>query len=288
MVDLLYIVLLVITIISIILTSTICIYSFKKSLQNQSTNSSYFPLIVNLLIITTIQSYSIICNWIPNGEGVLLFPDFLCQLQSILVLWTSVTQDLWVTSIVIMSYMDYQRAKNDGELVRLSKTTVIVLVIVFNVLSIVFAVTLAALGQTGKHRLYCWLPEKKQLLALLIFIFKLLNTIINTVLASIIICSLCKYKMTFGLKVLAYPALQIVASIYFVVYMIMYVKTTKGEVFRIISIVFTSAEGIIYPLIYILTSKIFFCCKKEEENKLSIRLFNGRNSDVISMADFKE
>lgn len=288
MVDLLYIVLLVITIISIALTSTICIYSFKKSLRNQSTNSSYFPLIVNLLIITTIQSYSIICNWIPHGEGTLLFPDFFCQLQSILVLWTSITQDLWVTSIVIMSYIDYKRAKNDGELVRLSKTTVTLLVILFNVISIAFAVTLAALGQTGKHRLYCWLPEEKKELALLIFIFKLLNTIINTVLASIIIFSLCKYKMTFGLKVLAYPALQIVASIYFIVYMIMYVKTTKGEVFRIISIVFTSAEGIIYPLIYILTSKIFICCTKEEENKLGIRLLDGRNSDVISMAEFKD
>ena len=288
MVDLLYIVLLVITIISIALTSTICIYSFKKSLRNQSTNSSYFPLIVNLLIITTIQSYSIICNWIPHGEGTLLFPDFFCQLQSILVLWTSITQDVWVTSIVIMSYIDYKRAKNDGELVRLSKTTVTLLVILFNVISIAFAVTLAALGQTGKHRLYCWLPEEKKELAFLIFIFKLLNTIINTVLASIIIFSLCKYKMTFGLKVLAYPALQIVASIYFIVYMIMYVKTTKGEVFRIISIVFTSAEGIIYPLIYILTSKIFICCTKEEENKLGIRLLDGRNSDVISMAEFKD
>lgn len=64
----------------------------------------------------------------------------------------------------------------------------------------------------------------------------------------------------------------------------------EKNIVRTMAVLFTSAEGIIYPLIYIITSKIFFCKKIDEVTKLSTHLFedNEKDSDGISMIYYKK
>ena len=114
--DPLFITILIFALISILLTSIICIYSFCS----QNKKSSSFPLVVNLCIMVTLHTVSYIINWIDRDSEKLLFDDSVCSVQSIFLLWSSMTQEMWITAIVVFSFINFNKAKSNQPLLHLS------------------------------------------------------------------------------------------------------------------------------------------------------------------------
>ena len=97
--DLIYYGLIAVFVVSLIITVLVLIFSYRSSIKG----SFIFYFITNLLIVTTIHSSSYIIKFIKNPKKT-NENDFLCSLQSVVLIMACHSQEIIVVIITIICF----------------------------------------------------------------------------------------------------------------------------------------------------------------------------------------
>ena len=281
--DPLFITILIFALISILLTSIICIYSFCS----QNKKSSSFPLVVNLCIMVTLHTVSYIINWIDRDSEKLLFDDSVCSVQSILLLCSSMTQEMWITAIVVFSFINFNKAKTNQPLLHLSPLSTCVTIGICNSIPIITVIIYKVIGVMGKSKFYCWVESEEETYAIIVYSYKWVHMIIDATLASIICHSIVHIRFSnqdeqnsmiyYGMKMMIYPLLQFINAVLFTIARVGQWTDRNWPVISVISLLFGALQGIIFPLIFGISSGIFLCSKDKPSTNSKYLLLNTNN-----------
>ena len=168
-----YLILCLLFIISLILTTLIFIYSKRNTIKD----SFIFKVIMNLLIITTLHSFAyIIYYYTETNLSVTNSP--LCWIQSILLISSCQTQEVWLMIITFVCYQGiinrtFYNMQNDLSLF-------IVFVIMIN---FVYPLSLILIyycsDALGPFETYCWVKSGLKTHMVILYVLKFLYIILN-------------------------------------------------------------------------------------------------------------
>ena len=259
-----YIILCFIFLISFILTCSVLFFAKRSSIHN----SFIFKLITNLIIVATIHSFSYTLNYVEKGENK--FWDFLCTLQSIMLISFCQIQEVWVILITIISFKGI--IKNQLYIQKEKKRYYLILIFVYIVIPAAILIPYGVNGALGKHDTYCWVNkenENETIFSGILFVLKNLYIMINVVIIIIMFVGVYLDKnnsndydkrMKFCLKTGVFVIIQLIINIPMTI--IRLSKTIDINIGSFIS----SSSGIFYP-IYIAWYTEIICSKKKESSE---------------------
>ena len=285
--DSLFIAIFILALISILLTSIICIYSFCS----HNKKSSSFPFVVNLCIMATLHTSSYIINWIDKDSKTLLFSKYVCSVQSVILLWSSMTQEMWITAIVIFSFINFNKAKSNQPLLHLSTLSTCLTIAICNSIPLITVIIYNVIGVMGESTFYCWVALEHEIYAIIVYSYKWVHMFIDATLAFIICHSIFHIRFSnqddknsmiyYGIKLMIYPLLQIINAVLFSISRVGQWTDKKWPAISVISLLFGAAQGIIFPLIFGISSRIFVCSKdRAVESKYLLLSNNNRLSGI--------
>ena len=175
-------------VVSFLITVTIIIFSYRSSIKD----SFIYYFITNLLIVTMIHSSSYIFTFVDQAT---IKNDFLCSLQSVVLIMSSQSQKLLVVIITIICFQAilYQKNYNlNDNLLFFSFCFIMGNIILPGGIVIIFGL-FDALGPYGY---YCWIEsnenDNNSSFILVIFIIKMIAITINTILSVIMLVIVCR------------------------------------------------------------------------------------------------
>lgn len=232
-------------VVSFLITVTIIIFSYRSSIKD----SFIYYFITNLLIVTMIHSSSYIFTFVDQTTTK---NDFLCSLQSVVLIMSSQSQELLVVIITIICFQAilYQKIYNlNDNLLFFSFCFIMGNIILPGGIVIIFGL-FDALGPYGY---YCWIEsnenDNNSSFILVIFIIKMIAITINTILSVIMLVIVCRKdnhiesnRQAYNLciKTIIFPIIQMA----FIISWFIFSQIGKKEITCYIS----SSTGIIYPL----------------------------------------
>ena len=232
-------------VVSFLITVTIIIFSYRSSIKD----SFIYYFITNLLIVTMIHSSSYIFTFVDQTTTK---NDFLCSLQSVVLIMSSQSQELLVVIITIICFQAilYQKIYNlNDNLLFCSCCFIMGNIILPGGIVIIFGL-FDALGPYGY---YCWIEsnenDNNSSFILVIFIIKMIAITINTILSVIMLVIVCRKdnhiesnRQAYNLciKTIIFPIIQMA----FIISWFIFSQLGKNEIACYIS----SSTGIIYPL----------------------------------------
>ena len=211
--DLIYYGLIAVFVVSLIITVLVLIFSYRSSIKG----SFIFYFITNLLIVTTIHSSSYIIKFIKNPKKT-NENDFLCSLQSVVLIMACHSQEIIVVIITIICFQAivHQKIYNFND-------NLLFFIICFFIGNIAIPGGIVMLfgfyNALGPYAFYCWINEKNEnkIFIFLIFIIKIIAISINTTLSVIMLVIVCRKdnhvqsnKQYFNLciKTIIFPIIQ--------------------------------------------------------------------------------
>lgn len=212
----LYIVLAVISVISILLT--LCLFLFSVAFH-QSKSFILF-LVINMLISNLFHVISFIINWVSDGS-LLYSSFFLCYTQSIIMIASSISQEYWVAVIaVILNFtIKHSGAKIEKNRLILS----ILFIFLFDVLPLILSFILySKKNLLGINKLYCWFVLSGNKFRWIGYGLRWLAILISLIFSLKILCYVLSIKnfdqegeelKTFGKKTMLYPLIQLLSSL---------------------------------------------------------------------------
>ena len=247
----LYIAIFIFAIISFILGMSIIVLS----LTVRSKISFTFSLILNIIFSSMIHTISYTFSWKEISES------FLCNFQSILLIASSLSEELWVTIVTIQSYISTKEMEKESTM---KWSQLLLLYLLGYLFPITIALLYFCLDLLGQNDLNCWLKKKYYYQGLGLYCHKWIN---------IIIVLIFSYKMLrlidmtqikdekekkkakhYILNILMFPAIQIFGGLVPTIYTILigakvdtYILNTLG----IITLIVGSLQGVFFPLAYI-------------------------------------
>lgn len=125
-----------------------------------------------------------------------------------------------ITAIVLFSFINFNRAKSNQPLLHLSTSSTCVTIAICNSIPIINIIIYKIIGVTGKSNFYCWVDKNEEIYAILVYAYKWVHMIIDTVLALIICNSVFHIRFSnqddqksmnyYAMKMIIYPLLQII------------------------------------------------------------------------------
>lgn len=238
-----YIILCIIFLISLILTSLVVFFSKRSTIHN----SFIFKLIMNLIIVSTIHSFSYILTYVE--DNVSIFGEVLCQLQSIMLMTFCQIQEIWVIVITIFSFKGviqnkYYNIKKNRNLF------ILILVLVYGIFPGILLSIYISQGALGMHIKYCWVKESKQIYSYILFILKHFYVAANLVITIALFVGACVSKNNSGdydkrkrfcFKTSVFSLIQLIINIPMTI-----IRLTSTDI-NIGSFI-SSSSGIFYPI----------------------------------------
>lgn len=254
-------------VLSFLITVTILIFSYRSSIKG----SFIFYFITNLLIASSVHSFSYVLNFVDDNTNK---SDFLCSLQSVILIMACQSQEIIVVIITFICFQAIINQKvynfNDNLLF------FIVCFIIGNVLIPGGLVLIFGFYDAlGPYKIYCWIQYDRGVsispFSLTIFIIKMIAISINITLSVIMLVIVCRKnnhiennKESFNLciKTIIFPLIQMG----FIISWFILSRLGKNEIACFLS----SSTGVIYPLYIGWYSGIVGSKHREEEPSKSI------------------
>ena len=269
----LYIVIISFAGVSLILTLGLLFFSFCAKIK--TTNA--FVVVMNIIISNLVHVLSYTLNWVKNNNQ-LLFPLIFCDLQSILMVWSSMSQELWITLYVLVAYLNLLKGKNfEGK----KWTDFLLYSFVCYLIPLGISLAFYFTEFFGKNNLYCWITieHTQHLIAeITIYGIRYINFFINLLFTFLII----KFVLSHydddtsvkekGIQFIIYPSIQLLGMIIPSLNRIFQVfnVTSVLEVPGTISVML---QGLLFPICYGWTSHAFYflinCCKPVRPDNIS-------------------
>lgn len=299
----LYITIFCFAILSAILTFGLLFFSFliveKKTFM--------FFLVINLLLVNTLHVISYIINWVNDDK--LIYGDHndlnvSCQIQAILMIFSSMSQEFWVSAITIVFYKSSTRG--DDVFIQKRKLLYSLFLVFFDALPFLLALLFTKLDLLGINKLYCWVKQPNDTFfspfyaQLSIYIIRWINIIIcitYTIKILLYLKSLTinnkeeiKKIKSCGKRTLAYPLIQVLGIIIPTVYrIILWINKELGVTWmQLLIVIFGAIQSILFPIFYGWNSGLFNFlisgCKKnkQEESDRDSKIIENNNK-IISI-----
>ena len=161
-------------------------------MSNELAKNIYY-LVINLLILNNLHSFSYLFNWVKQGE--LLFNSLaLCQIQAFVMIFTSISNEFWASSIPLIYYL--QNKKGEYYMKKKFKYYFASFFILFNIVPLLFTLLFQRLDSLGPDSLYCWVKSEKIILQIIIYSLRWFNIILSSFFTLKIILYLCSINIT--------------------------------------------------------------------------------------------
>ena len=136
--------------------------SFSCCLRRKTTD--IFFLIINLLIVNTLHTIAYVTNWIIDNKliyGKNKDSNVLCQFQAVMMVFTSMSQEFWVSSITYIFY----KLNLDEYYIQDSKRMAFRMFFCCfcSILPLILTLFFYKLQTLGKNKLYCWVKQPTNL-----------------------------------------------------------------------------------------------------------------------------
>lgn len=250
---------------------TILIFVFSKI--SPVRHSFIFVFMVNLLCVSATHSLSFALNW--KVDNMLLLPDFFCRCQSVLMIMSCQSQEIWVMFITIICYQGVAKLKfyNCFKNIHL---IVISMIIGYALTPYIIIIILAITNNLGQVDKYCWLNKGNTAYntwSITLYGVKFSYIFVDLILSIVILYimrrkrkdnTIDKLMIKFCYKTLGFPLIEIICNVTSVA--LRYSDITSW------STIISSLQGVAYPLYIGWYAEIFqsYCFKKTKREMPSI------------------
>lgn len=264
--DALYIAIFVFAIISFILSMTI----ITLSIAIKSKVSFTFALILNIIFSAMLHTVSYTFSWKISGETP------TCYAQSILLVSTSMSEELWVTIVTIQSYLCTKEANNEE---KIKWKHLLVLCLLGYLFPIIIALIYYFFNLLGKNDLNCWLIKEAYYYGLGLYCHKWVNIIIVLIFSykMLRLMDMTKIKdenekkkaKHYILNILMFPTIQIFGGLIPTIYTILIGAKVQAPILGTITLIVGSLQGVFFPIAYLCIQNVrrnlFKCFYPDEE-----------------------
>ena len=260
-------------------------------------------LILNLLTINFINSIAYIFNYSFENNGdyfLYINSEFLCSLQSILIIFGSISRDFW---ILIITFIIYQNIINSKEYTIKNWIITLIFGCLGYLVPLIIIIIYYFSGVLGVCELNCWIARSSKEkpipggYGITVYVIKFISIALVFCLTILIIRHLYKMNNTTGLynqqikryawKMLMFPGVQFITGLIPTIYtMFLESFNNPTKAMGICTLLFGCIQGILYPICYLLNTGVFTvfgCCKKQKElnEEIDIRetLFFDKNEN---------
>ena len=267
--DPVYIVIIIDAIISILLILGLSIISLIKKAKR----TNIFIFAFNLIIMSGIKNISYTLNWVIDNE-LLYKNNFLCKMQSTLMVVPSISQEFWVSSITLTCYLTIVKGKSLDQ--KFNNKFLLFSFLINDLVPIVIIVIYHILDVLGQNYLYCWIkPNVGPACAIIQYVLKWSSILLNIYLTIRIVITLnrisgvdeleTKKLKSLATRMLSFPLIQLLAAILLTIYRLFDLKVLGKPV-----VICGSLQGILYPLCFGWNIDVVYtfcgcCCKKSED-----------------------
>ena len=292
-----YIIILILAILCTLLTVTFVYLAIRMtSRKNILLFFTVNFLTINLIHIISyvILEYPTIDNHFINGTA-----SIPCKIQGVLLVFSAVSQEYWIASMVIIFYIIFIHGPHKIEA---NKTlwcciTFIVYNVVFLILS--FLLMIGNVIEPSNH--YCWIDGdfqgknvSGQTYTNLVYGIRWGAITVSIIFSSIIICKMQSLKTTLNeeakqikalwLKLVAYPIIQVVGAIIPTIFRIF---SLDSNPMKVITLFLGTFQGLLFPLCHGYSSGLlsYMCDKKQSSGAKNIILQERQNDQYLSELD---
>ena len=231
-------------VVSFFITVLILIFSYRSSIKG----SFIFYFITNLLIVTTIHSSAYVFKFFERNDNS-NENDFLCSLQSVVLIMTCQSKEIIVVIITIICFQAiiYQKIYNIHD-------NIIFFTICFVIGNIAIPGGVVLLfgfnNALGPYSFYCWIKQDaNSIFNLCLFIIRMIAISISATLSIIMLVIVCRKdnhiksneeNFNLCIKTIIFPIIQMA----FVISWFTIIRLENNVIASFLS----SATGIVYPL----------------------------------------
>ena len=235
--------------------------------------SYIFILVTNIIIANLIHIFSYIFNWVLDN-GDLLTGEGMCQVQAIFMIWSSMSQELWISVFVCVVYLMLSK----GIILEKKKLFHFVIYYLLCVLlPLIISLVFYFCGILGKNSHYCWVEINKGIAPqIIIYGMRYINFIFNVVFTIFILKYLCSLGsspilLEKGRQFISYPIIQILGMILPSLNRFQPLIEAIGDVLTIPALISVGLQGVLFPICFGWYSNAYYlmktCCNKEKAKK---------------------
>ena len=260
------------TFLSLALFIFCCLTKGKKSF--------IFFLVINMLISNLIHVISYIMNWVDNNK--LIYNSLhLCLSQSVLMIFSSMSQEFWVTSISIIVLFTIKR---NADYLEINRTKFYILFwILFDLLPFIATMGFRFGNLLGQNSIYCWFNKESVATIWIVYGIRWISIIICLIFTILILKFTISLKyeeqteeiqviQKFGRKMIAYPIIQLIGAVIPTVNRLYLLFEDPNITLQKAAIICGAVQGILFPISYGWNSGMFSFvvrrCKNIQENQL--------------------
>ena len=264
----------------------------------KSQKTSIFYLIINLLILNNLHSFSYLFDWVKNGK-LLIENNTLCQIQACVMIYTSISHEFWASSIPMINHI--QNAKGEIYMKKHFKYYFTSFFVLYNIVPLIITLIFQKLDSLGQNNLYCWVKQpkgslsKELIIQIIIFVLRWFNIVICTFYTIKIIIFLCSMntntkeekqkQVHYSLQLLIFPLIQLIGEVIPVTYRTLLWIDNNYSIFWMQEaiVILGSFQSILYPICYCFHSGMFTyihqSCSKNNEHRNTISLISQHFDD---------
>lgn len=261
------------------LSSFLSLALFVFCCLTKGEKSFIFFLVINMLVSNLIHVISYIINWVD--KNALIYDSMnLCLSQSVLMIFSSMSQELWVASISIIVLITIKRKA--GYLENNRKKFYILFWILFDLLPFIATLGFLFNDLLGQNNIYCWFKRDSITVTWIVYGIRWISIIIClffTILILKLTFSLKYEKQTedmqtikkFGTKMIVYPIIQLIGAVIPTVNRLYLILKEPNIDLQKAAIICGVVQGILFPISYGwnsgMFSFVFGGCKSIQDNQ---------------------
>ena len=134
-------------------------------------------LLSYLLILNNLHSFSYLINWVKQSTTLLFDSNTLCQIQAFIMIFTSISNEFWASSILLIYYV--QNIKGEYYMKKKFKYYFTSFFILFNIVPLLLTLIFQRLDLLGINTLYCWVKSDKIMIQIIIYSLRWFNIILS-------------------------------------------------------------------------------------------------------------
>ena len=273
----------------------------------KSQKTSIFYLIINLLILNNLHSFSYLFDWVKDGQLV-IDNHIVCQIQACVMIYTSISHEFWASSIPMINHI--QNIKGEIYMKKHFKYYFTSFFVFYNIVPLLLTLIFQKLDSLGQNNLYCWVKQPKDSLSkeliiqIIIFALRWFNIVMCSFYTIKIILYLYsmnahtkeekKKQVSYSLRLLIFPLIQLIAEVIPVTYRALLWIDNNYSIFWMQEaiVILSSFQSILYPICYCFHSGMFTyihqsCSNNYDNHRNTISLisqhFDENRNSLISL-----
>ena len=273
----------------------------------KSQKTSIFYLIINLLILNNLHSFSYLFDWVKDGQLV-IDNHFVCQIQACVMIYTSISHEFWASSIPMINHI--QNIKGEIYMKKHFKYYFTSFFVFYNIVPLILTLIFQKLDSLGQNNLYCWVKQpkgslsKELIIQIIIFALRWFNIVMCSFYTIKIILYLYsmnahtkeekKKQVSYSLRLLIFPLIQLIAEVIPVTYRALLWIDNNYSIFWMQEaiVILSSFQSILYPICYCFHSGMFTylhqsCSNNYDNHRNTISLisqhFDENRNSLISL-----